>query len=383
MSKKQDKDKNICVNGTGTYTYFDGKKYNGEFKDGKFNGTGTFTFPIGDKYIGEFKDDEYNGVGILTFWDGQKYVGEFKDDKYNGAGIFIHPKRKKFIGEYKDGKINGAGIMTLKNGEKYVGEFKKGKSNGEGTMTFPDGRKYVGEFKKGLSNGTGTLTYPDGKKCVGEFKNGKYIERETFLIEKNKASLLNKDPYYLFFDTETTGLPLNWKAPVTDLNNWPRLVQLAYLIYDKNGLLISEGDFIIKPDGFSIPKDSSEIHGISNKEALLIGKDISSVLKDFSSLIEQVKYLVAHNISFDEKIIGSELIRNGMKNIIPSKNKICTMESTTVFCAINGPFGYKWPKLSELHFKLFGNHFEEAHNASIDVKATAKCFWKLREKGLI
>lgn len=73
---------------------------------------------------------------------------------------------------------------------------------------------------------------------------------------------------YLFFDTETTGLPKNWKAPVTDLNNWPRLVQLAY---DSNGNKISGGDFIIKPEGFSIPTESSRIHGISTERALRAG----------------------------------------------------------------------------------------------------------------
>jgi len=68
---------------------------------------------------------------------------------------------------------------------------------------------------------------------------------------------------YLFFDTETTGLPRNWKAPVTDLKNWPRLVQLAFLVYDEKGTQISAGDFIIKPEGFKIPADVSLIHGIS------------------------------------------------------------------------------------------------------------------------
>jgi DNA polymerase III subunit epsilon len=77
---------------------------------------------------------------------------------------------------------------------------------------------------------------------------------------------------YLFFDTETTGLPKNWKAPVTDLNNWPRLVQLAYLLYDSNGNKISEGDHIIKPDDFIIPEDASRVHGISTEMANLKGK---------------------------------------------------------------------------------------------------------------
>jgi len=188
---------------------------------------------------------------------------------------------------------------------------------------------------------------------------------------------------YLFFDTETTGLPKNWKAPVTNLNNWPRLVQLAYLYYDNNGNKISGGDFIVKPEGFTIPAEASRVHGISTERALREGKSITSVLQHFNSLIGQASYLVAHNISFDEKIIGSEFLRNGMQNSIPSKNKICTMERTTRFCAINGPYGYKWPKLSELHYKLFGTGFEEAHDASVDVTVTAKCFWELKRLGKI
>ncbi len=188
---------------------------------------------------------------------------------------------------------------------------------------------------------------------------------------------------YLFFDTETTGLPRNWKAPVTDLDNWPRLVQLAYLQFDKNGNKILGGDFIIKPEGFTIPADVSRIHGISHEKAVNEGVLLKDVLQNFQSLIEESEVLVAHNMSFDEKIAGAEFLRTGMPNTIPSKQKICTMLSTTNFCAINGPYGYKWPKLSELHYKLFKTGFEEAHNAAVDINATAKCFWELKRLGKI
>lgn len=188
---------------------------------------------------------------------------------------------------------------------------------------------------------------------------------------------------YLFFDTETTGLPRNWKAPVTDLNNWPRLVQLAYLFYDKNGNKISEGNHIIKPNGFTIPADVSRIHGISTEKANQEGKDLIIVLQEFQSLINEAEYLVAHNISFDEKIVGAEFLRNKMKDSVAAKRKICTMQSTTDFCALSGPYGYKWPKLSELHYKLFNTGFEEAHNAAVDIYATAKCFWELKRLGKI
>jgi DNA polymerase III alpha subunit (gram-positive type) len=188
---------------------------------------------------------------------------------------------------------------------------------------------------------------------------------------------------YLFFDTETTGLPKNWKAPVTDLNNWPRLVQLACLLYDHNGNKISGGDYIIKPEGFTIPAEVSKIHRITNERALSEGQSLLVVLEHFNALIEQATCLVAHNMAFDEKIVGAEFLRNGMKNSLMAKNKICTMERSTNFCAINGPYGYKWPKLSELHYKLFKTNFEEAHNASVDITITAKCFWELKRLGKI
>jgi len=188
---------------------------------------------------------------------------------------------------------------------------------------------------------------------------------------------------YLFFDTETTGLPKNWKAPVTDLNNWPRLVQLAYLLYDKHGNKIGSGDFIIKPNGFIIPSDAAKVHGITTEKAINEGVVLLPVLQQFSTLVSETEFLVAHNMAFDEKIIGSELLRNGLPNVIDKKKKICTMQSTTNFCAIPGPYGNKWPKLSELHYKLFREGFEEAHNAAADINATAKCFWELKRLGKI
>ncbi len=183
---------------------------------------------------------------------------------------------------------------------------------------------------------------------------------------------------YLFFDTETTGLPKNWKAPVTDLKNWPRLVQLAYLLYDKAGNKISGSSVIIKPEGFSIPSDAARVHGISTERAIKEGVPILDALQQFGEELNKATHLVAHNISFDEKIVGSELIRNGFPNSLPSKKKICTMQLSTNFCRIDGPYGYKWPKLSELHYKLFKTNFAEAHDASIDIGITAKCFWELK-----
>ncbi len=110
---------------------------------------------------------------------------------------------------------------------------------------------------------------------------------------------------YLFFDTETNGLPRNWKAPITDLANWPRLVQIAWILYDNSGNEIERNYHIIKPNGFTIPYKASSIHGISTKRALSEGVDLIDVLEEFDRQIAKPSILVAHNMSFDEKIVGA------------------------------------------------------------------------------
>lgn len=191
------------------------------------------------------------------------------------------------------------------------------------------------------------------------------------------------EPAYLFFDTETTGLPRSWQAPVTALDNWPRMVQLAYMAYDRDGALIAEHNCLIKPQGFTIPAESARVHGITTERALKEGRDLPEVLKEFKALLDRTRYLVAHNMSFDEKIVGAEFLRNGLPDIPSSAFRICTMHGTTEYCAIPGPRGYKWPKLAELHQKLFREDFSGAHNAASDVAATAKCFWELKQQGII
>ncbi len=188
---------------------------------------------------------------------------------------------------------------------------------------------------------------------------------------------------YLFFDTETTGLPRDWNAPVTNTANWPRMVQLAWLLYEPDGKLVKSNNHIIFPEGFTIPRDATALHGITTKMAVDQGENLSTILKLLDTLVAESTLLVAHNMNFDERIIGAEFIRNKMKNVLAGKPKICTMESATPFCGIPGRYGYKWPKLSELHYKLFRTHFDEAHNAAVDIAATAKCFWELKRLGVI
>lgn len=189
---------------------------------------------------------------------------------------------------------------------------------------------------------------------------------------------------YLFFDTETTGLPRNWTAPIDDLDNWPRLVQMAWILFDEQGMEITAENYIIRPEGFVIPREASLIHGITTERAREEGEDLKNVLLQFKETIEESKVIIAHNISFDEKIIGAEFLRNNIYNPIEEKQKICTMQSSVDFCAITSKkHGYKWPKLSELHYKLFEDYFDDAHDAEMDIRITAKCFWELRKRAVI
>lgn len=183
---------------------------------------------------------------------------------------------------------------------------------------------------------------------------------------------------YLFFDVETTGIPKSWKAPVTDTFNWPHVVQLAWQLYDKERVLQEVQDFIIKPEDWEIPYESERIHKISTEQAREERKPITNVLEAFKTVIEKAEYIIAHNVDFDSKVLGAEFIRKGISHNLFNSELYCTMRESTWFCKIPGKGGkYKWPKLEELHQKLFGVKFADAHNALMDTQATANCFFKL------
>lgn len=195
-----------------------------------------------------------------------------------------------------------------------------------------------------------------------------------------------------FFDTETTGLPKNWKAPMQDVENWPRVIQLAWLTTDLRGNILQENEILIKPDGWEIPVDKFWIdHGFNTATSEENGIPMPDALAEFAKALELSEYLVSHNMDFDHKVLGAEMIRynaTGKKLI-----KICTKEAATPWCKIPFPGqrawlsksqgNYKWPKLEELHMKLFGEDFDNKHQAGGDVAALSKCFFGLIRAGVI
>ncbi len=189
---------------------------------------------------------------------------------------------------------------------------------------------------------------------------------------------------YLFFDTETTGLPKNYQAPLDDFSNWPRIVQIAWSLYDFHGNHWDSHSFIIKPDGFVISDEVAKIHRITQERAEKEGVPLKEAIDKFLEDVRHSTYLVAHNIDFDEKIVGAELMRLKLDNPILLANKICTMKRTVDVCRLpNGRGGYKWPNLTQLYVFLFQTAFPEAHDAAFDVKACADCFFELKRRSLI
>lgn len=184
----------------------------------------------------------------------------------------------------------------------------------------------------------------------------------------------------LFFDTETTGLPTKYKAHYSDLDCWPRIVQLSWLIADDNGEILAESDFIIKVD-FEIPVEASRIHGITNEISDKKGVSINLALEAFRSDLKKIDRLVCHNVGFDLPVLQSELYRNNFDHEIDHPN-FCTMLNSTNYCRIPGNHGYKWPRLEELYKICFDKNLEDAHNAKADVLATYKIFYHLKNENV-
>jgi DNA polymerase-3 subunit alpha len=191
---------------------------------------------------------------------------------------------------------------------------------------------------------------------------------------------------FLIYDTETTGLPRDWNAPLTDSDNWPRLVQLAWQLHDGQGKLISRGNRIVRPDGFTIPFNATKVHGITTERAEAEGLALADVIDEFDRDLARATHVMGHNIEFDINIVGAELHRlQRPLEPLTEKPLIDSKDEATNYCAIPGGRGgqFKWPSLTELHAKLFGEPFAEAHDAAYDVDATAKCFFELCRIGVI
>lgn len=191
----------------------------------------------------------------------------------------------------------------------------------------------------------------------------------------------------MIFDVETTGLPIRGE---TDPRKQPRIVQFAAIVgtvseTDQTILWERENTIEQKLDpGIDIPYQTSQIHGIYNVDVKWMPKS-DTFLKEIVPLMNEVDYIVAHNLKFDEEMIRYELARLNLEgfqvpDLVP-KGRICTMTVWTPICKLPSKGAwYKKPKLMELFQFLFDKHFVGAHDALVDVKACGICLIELMRK---
>jgi DNA polymerase III subunit epsilon len=193
----------------------------------------------------------------------------------------------------------------------------------------------------------------------------------------------------LFYDTETTGLPL-FNEPSEDPRQ-PHIVQIGAVLVDMDTREELEVlDAIVRPDGWTIPDDVAAIHGITTERALAEGLPAKEVLTSFlamwdSALGQVVR--VAFNESFDARLVRIGLFRHFdeaiadhwksgiahdvMKVVAP----ICKLPPTQAMVRAGRGKQFKSPKLTEAHQHFFGEPLEGAHSALVDVRATLRIHW--------
>lgn len=182
--------------------------------------------------------------------------------------------------------------------------------------------------------------------------------------------------HFLFIDTETVAIPQDINKPINDIDNWPAVRQIAWIICNENREIIDRHNYVT---GSIHPVDNS-VEGYCPQEVMPIHKIIPLLMQDLQSSV----YLIGHNVDYDTKVIAAEMYRLGYDTrLIESLPQICTMHSSVDFCYFAGRTDSRYPKLQELYTKLFHEPFINAHDAYCDIYATYKCFWALVDKDII
>lgn len=230
------------------------------------------------------------------------------------------------------------------------------------------------------------------KFCTDDEKDSNNNNSDSYLTEiQTQLKELSKIPKdsekkagkYLFFDTETTGLPKRRNAKPENFANWPYVVDIAWYLIDEDGLMVNGSHYIVKQD-IEIPEEASDIHHITTEKMLSEGKDPKTVYAEFIEDVNNTEYVIAHNLEFDLPIVECELLRNGFPKVLSEKKQFCTMKAGKNFCEVYDSKGKrKFPNLTELFGELyFDNHFLKfngTHNALADTNMLYRCFMKMIE----
>jgi DNA polymerase-3 subunit epsilon len=181
--------------------------------------------------------------------------------------------------------------------------------------------------------------------------------------------------YFLVVDTETSGLPKSWSAPYSNEKNWPYIVQIAWIVYDKFHQEIKRENHYIKNTDFTIDKAALKIHNITAEYLQQHGEDKKNVMLQFSEDIAKYNPLViGHFIELDYHMVNVELYRIGKENTFKDLAFFCTMKASAPYIT-NTVISHL--KLDKFYTILFNEVPENVHNALSDTLNTAKIFFHL------
>lgn len=187
----------------------------------------------------------------------------------------------------------------------------------------------------------------------------------------------------LFFDTETTG-KWDFKADATAPHQ-PSIVQIAALLFHGTEQ-VAQFSLIVKDGYGEIAQGAQDIHGISFEKAQEVGVSMATAYGMFANLVKLADEVVCHNYQFDSRLIAKTAYLLNKENVLDGKKSFCTMTPSPIcaYVGIKNAYGkYKWPKLIELHQKLFNKGFDSAHDAMGDIIATKDCYFELLKRGVI
>ena len=204
---------------------------------------------------------------------------------------------------------------------------------------------------------------------------------------------MNTTPIYIFiedimkvlvFDTETTGLPKSRNSSIYSSDEWPYIIQMGWIIYDTDTKEINTFSHIVKCPIDPSP-ESVAIHHITKEQIEDEGIDITYVIELFRQCVDNSDVVVAHNISFDKRMIMVECIRNQFPPIFANVREYCTMKDGKSIANIlkTSPSGrqyFKFPKLTELHEALFKTVPSGIHDALVDTMICLRCYMFMTNK---
>jgi DNA polymerase-3 subunit epsilon len=187
--------------------------------------------------------------------------------------------------------------------------------------------------------------------------------------------------YLLFVDTETSGIPRDWSQPYSSRDNWPHIVQLAWVVCTPDGQEVKAENHYIQPNDYDMSPESGKIHGLTPEFLRANGRSRHAVMQRLHrDLLHYQPLVVAHFMQLDYHMMGVGFYRAGLKNPLPDLPTFCTMLAT-------GPF-MRYPaqgflRLGELYQRLFHEPLTREHDALVDARAAARCFFEMRRQGTI